>query len=51
MFKYGLIMPDMKVSGEGTKLTAVENSGMLMAISMRVSGKMIRQTVMVSTFM
>jgi hypothetical protein len=44
-------MPDMKVSGEKTKLTAVESSGMLMAISMRVNGKMIKQTVMVSMFM
>ncbi len=51
VFKYGLIMLDMKVSGERIKLTVVENSGMLMGISMRVSGKTIKQTVMVSMFM
>jgi len=51
VFKYGLIMLDMKVSGERIKLTVVESSGMLMEISMRVSGKMIKQTVMVSMFM
>jgi hypothetical protein len=50
-FKYGLIMPDMKASGERIKLMAVESSGMQMAISMRASGKMIRLTGMVSTFM
>ena len=51
VFKYGLIMLDMKVNGEKTKLTVGENSGMRMVISMRVSGKMIKQMVMVSTFM
>ena len=51
MFKYGLIMLDMKVNGEKIKLTVVESSGMLMVISMRVNGKMIKQMVMVSMFM
>lgn len=51
MFKYGLIMQGMKVSGERIRLTAVASSGMLMAIFMRASGKMIKQMVMVSTCM
>jgi hypothetical protein len=51
VFKYGLIMLDMKVSGERIKLTVVESFGMLMVIFMRVNGKMIKQTVMVSMFM
>jgi hypothetical protein len=50
VFKFGLIMPNMKVNGVKTKQMAEANSGMLMVTFTKVNGKMIRPMVMVSTF-
>ena len=50
-YKFGLIMPNMKVNGVKIKQMAVENSGMLMAIFMKVNGKMIKLMVTEFTFM
>lgn len=51
VFKYGLITLDMKENGAKTKQMVVESFGMLMEIFMKVNGKMIKLTVMVSTSM
>lgn len=46
-FKCGLMVLGMKVIGNSIKLVAKESSGMLTGMSLKVNGKMIRQTVMV----
>ena len=51
VFKYGLITLDMKENGVKIKQMVVENFGMLMEISMKENGKMIKLTGTVSIFM
>jgi hypothetical protein len=50
-FKFGQTMPSTKENGAKTKPTVEASSGMLMEISMKVSGKMIRPMDTVSIFM
>jgi hypothetical protein len=47
--KYGQMAPNMKENGSSIKLMARESSGMRMATSMRVTGKMTRPTASAST--
>lgn len=51
VFKYGLMVQDMKENGSITKLMERENSGMLMEMCMKVIGKMTKPMAMESTFM
>lgn len=50
-FKLGLMVLDMKEIGKTTKRMVRENSGMLMEISSKGNGKMIKQMDMVFIFM
>ena len=45
-FKYGLMVLDMKVIGGTTRLAEKANFGMLMEMSLKENGRMIRQMVM-----
>ena len=47
--KFGQITQNTKVNGVKTKLMDVENSGTLMAISMKVNGRKTKPMVMVFT--
>lgn len=49
--KYGQTEPSTKVSGGSIRLTVRENSGMLMATSMKDFGKMTKQMDSVSMSM
>ena len=49
-YKYGQMVLGMKAIGVIIRLVAKESSGMWMVMSLRVSGRMIRQMVMVSIF-
>jgi hypothetical protein len=51
VFKFGLIMPGMKVNGGKIKQMVAENFGMQMEISMKESGKMIKLMDTASIFM
>lgn len=51
VFKYGLIMQNMRVNGEKIKPMGAESSGMPTETSMKVSGRMTKQTDMESIFM
>ena len=51
VFKFGLIMPGMKVNGGKIKQMVAENFGMQMEIYMKENGKMIRLMDMASIFM
>ena len=48
--KFGLMVPAMKVTGGTTRLVEKESFGMLTVISSKVSGRMTKQTVMVSMY-
>jgi hypothetical protein len=43
VFKYGQMVENMKVSGKTVRHVVKASSGMLMGISMKDSGRMIRQ--------
>ena len=51
VFKYGLIMQNMRVNGEKIKPMGAESSGMPTETSMKVSGRMTKQTDMESISM
>jgi hypothetical protein len=51
VLNFGLMVLDMKVSGEMTKLMVKENLYMQMVTYMKASGLMIRQKVKVHTVM
>ena len=50
-FRFGLMAPSMKESGQRIKQTERESSGMQMGMFMKESGRMIRPTVLVFIFM
>ena len=49
VYRFGLMVPSMKVNGEITKLMVREDFGMLMVMSMKETGLKIRLMVMVFT--
>jgi hypothetical protein len=51
VFRYGQMELVMKVSGKITELMGMESSSMLMGISMKETGLMIKQMDLVCTFM
>jgi hypothetical protein len=51
VFKYGLIMQNMRVNGEKTKPTGEESFGTLTETSMKVNGRTTKLTAMESISM